>query len=61
MYGKPALSRTPITETTTGQTFPSQTIAAKQLNIKQGDICNVLKGRQKSTKGYVFVYESDVI
>jgi hypothetical protein len=61
MYGKPALSRTPIIETTTGQTFPSQTIAAKQLNIKQGDICNVLKGRQKSTKGYVFVYESDMI
>jgi hypothetical protein len=54
MYGKPAWSRTAITETTTGQTFPSQTIAAEQLNIRQGDISNILNGRQKSTKGYRF-------
>jgi len=57
MYGKPALSRTPILETTTGQTFSSQTVAAEQLGIRQGDISNILKGRQKSTKGYRFKYQ----
>ena len=58
MYGKPALSCTPIIETTTGQRFKSQTEAANLLNIKAGDINNVLKGRQKSTKGYKFNYEN---
>jgi hypothetical protein len=56
MYGKSAVNQTKIKELTTGQVFKSQTDAAKQLNIKQGDICNVLKGRQKSTKGYMFKY-----
>jgi hypothetical protein len=56
MYGKTALNTTRIKETTTGQIFESQTAAAKRLNIKQGDISNVLNGRQKSTKGYGFEY-----
>ncbi len=56
MYGKTALNTTRIKELTTGQIFESQTEAAKQLNIKQGDISNVLNGRQKSTKGYRFEY-----
>lgn len=56
MFGKPNHRRTPIKEITTGQIFESLTDAAKLLNIKQGDISNVLKGRQKSTKGYIFEY-----
>jgi len=36
--------------------FESQTEAAIQLNIRQGDISNVLRGRQKTTKGYTFIY-----
>ena len=58
MYGKPAKNCTPIVETTTGQQFKSQTEAANLLNIKAGDINNILKGRQKSTKGYMFRYEN---
>lgn len=57
MYGKSALNCTPIIETTTGQRFKSQTEAANLLNIRAGDINNILKGRQKSTKGYRFNYE----
>jgi hypothetical protein len=56
MYGKPNHRRRKVIETTTGQTFESLTEAAKQLNIKQSDIGNVLGGRQKSTKGYRFEY-----
>ena len=56
MYGKQALSITAIIETTTGIKFSSQTEASAHLNIRQGDINNVLKGRQKSTKGYRFEY-----
>jgi hypothetical protein len=56
MFGKPNHRRRSIKETTTGQVFESLTDAAKLLNIKQGDISNVLKGRQKTTKGYVFEY-----
>jgi hypothetical protein len=36
--------------------FESQTAAAKQLNIRQGDISNVLRGNQKTVKGYTFIY-----
>tara|TARA_E500000318_G_scaffold78764_2_gene73658 strand:+ start:9109 stop:9756 length:648 start_codon:yes stop_codon:yes gene_type:complete len=54
--GKPALNRTPIIETTTNQIFKSQTEAAYILNLKQSDISNILSGRQKSTKGYKFIY-----
>ena len=56
MYNKPANNCTPVIETTTGRQFKSQTEAANLLNIKAGDINNILKGRQKSTKGYKFEY-----
>lgn len=36
--------------------FESQHEAARQLGVKQGNICNVLKGRQKQTGGYWFCY-----
>lgn len=55
-YGKPAIQRTKIVEINTGQIFQSQTEAAKLLNIRQGDIANCLKGRQKTVKGYSFRY-----
>lgn len=32
--------------------------AAKQLNLSDGNICSVLKGRIKSTNGYHFEYIS---
>lgn len=56
MYGKSASNQTSIKELITGQIFESQTEAAKQLNVKQGDISNALNGRQKSVKGYKFEY-----
>jgi succinyl-CoA synthetase alpha subunit len=31
--------------------------AAEKLNLKQGDISNVLIGNQNTTKGYKFIYE----
>lgn len=58
MYGKPAFSRTSIREITTQTVYNSQSEAAKMLNIRQGDISNCLKGRQKSVKGYRFAYEN---
>lgn len=36
--------------------YESQTAAAIELELRQGDIANVLKGRQKSTKGLTFRY-----
>ena len=38
--------------------FESISDAAKQLNLSDGNICSVLKGRIKSTKGYHFEYIS---
>ena len=38
------------------KTYESQTLAAVELGLKQGDIANVLSGRQKSTKGLTFKY-----
>jgi hypothetical protein len=49
-------TRKPILCTNTNITYDSVSIAAKQLNLKQGDISNVLTNRQKSTKGYTFIY-----
>lgn len=41
----------------TGVVYKTQTQAAKELGIKSTDsIANVLKGRQRSTKGYTFEY-----
>jgi hypothetical protein len=37
--------------------YESVSIAAQKLNLKQGDISNVLTNRQKSTKGYKFIYK----
>lgn len=58
MYGKPAANKKSVIELKTNQKFSSQTIAAKMLNIRQGDIANCLAGRQKSVKGYQFIYEN---
>ena len=57
MYGKPSNNRKPIKELTTGQIFTNQLEASAILGVRQGDIANCLKGRQKSAKGYRFEYE----
>ena len=36
--------------------YPSATIAAKELGLDRGGICNVLKGRQKTTGDLTFEY-----
>lgn len=36
--------------------FESIWKASEELNVKRGDISNVLGGRQKNTKGYTFKY-----
>jgi hypothetical protein len=36
--------------------YESVSIAANELNLKQGDISNVLTNKQKTTKGYKFIY-----
>lgn len=36
--------------------YPSQPVAAKLLCLRQGDIANLLAGRQKTVKGYTFEY-----
>jgi hypothetical protein len=41
---------------TTNQIFSSQPEAALHFGIRQGDINNVLKGRQKTVKGLIFTY-----
>ena len=56
MYGKRALKATPIIEEVTGIEFPGQTEAANHFGIKQSDINNCLRGRQKTVKGYKFRY-----
>jgi hypothetical protein len=55
-YGKPALNRKTIIETTTNTTYSDQITAARELGIRQGDIANCLAGRQKSVKGFQFKY-----
>jgi hypothetical protein len=56
--GKPLIkTRKPILCVNNNIIYDSVSIAAKQLNIKQGDISNVLTNRQKSTKGYKFIYK----
>jgi hypothetical protein len=56
-YGKPALNRKVIIELTTNTEFTDQISASKLLKIRQGDIANCLAGRQKSAKGYQFVFK----
>jgi hypothetical protein len=60
MFGKPAHNRRSIIETTTNQEFTDQISAATILNIKQSDISNCLAGRQKSVKGYKFIYKGQL-
>lgn len=49
-------SKKPIICNQTQQIFLSQMEASKVMNIKQGDINNMLRGRQKTVKGYSFSY-----
>lgn len=56
---KPSKNRTPILECTTNREFSSQIEASTELHVRQGDISNCLKGRQKSAKGYVFKYKTE--
>lgn len=43
---------------TTNEVFGSQPEAAQAYNLRQSDINNVLKGRQKTVKGLVFKYHN---
>ena len=54
--GRPSKSKRPIICNELGTSYESITAAAIELNLKQGDISNVLGNRQKSTKGYSFRY-----
>ena len=56
MWGKPANNRRAILEVITNQVFTDQISAARFLGLRQGDIANCLAGRQKSVKGYKFIY-----
>lgn len=60
MFNKPAKNRKPIVEITTNKEFSNQTEAASVLGLRQSDIGNCLKGRQKSVKGYVFKYKAEL-
>jgi len=40
----------------TQEVFRSITEAAKKMNLNRTGICNVLSGRNKTTKGYTFKY-----
>jgi hypothetical protein len=59
MYNKPAHNRKDIIEITTNQIFSNQIEAADRLKIRQSDINNCLKGRQKSVKGFKFQYRTE--
>lgn len=54
--GKPASNRKTVFCNEINKTFASLTEAASCLGLKQGDISNVLTGRQNTTKGYSFKY-----
>lgn len=60
MFNKPAKNRKDIVEITTNQIFSNQIEAAEKLSIKQSDINNCLKGRQKSVKGFIFKYKEEL-
>lgn len=60
MFNKPAKNRKPIVEITTNKEFSNQIEAANELGIRQSDIGNCLKGRQKSVKGYIFQYKAEL-
>lgn len=46
----------PIICIETGIEYPSLKTAAESLNLSKGNICSVLKGNRKSTKGFTFKY-----
>jgi hypothetical protein len=56
MWGKPAKNCKAIIETTTNTIFSDQLTAARTLGVRQGDIANCLAQRQKSVKGFKFVF-----
>lgn len=56
--GKDSPCSKSIVSVTTNQVFGSQPEAAAYFGIRQGDINNVLKGRQKTVKGLQFEYQS---
>jgi len=60
MFNKPANNRKPIIEITTNKEYSNQIEAATELGIRQGDIGNCLKKRQKSVKGYKFKYKAEL-
>ena len=60
MFNKPAKNRKDIIEITTNQLFSNQLEAAEKLKIRQSDINNCLKGRQKSVKGFEFKYKAEL-
>ena len=41
------------------RTFEGARVAARELNIDSGSIIKVCNGKQKSSKGYIFIYEQD--
>lgn len=41
------------------KTFPSQSVAKKELDMKSNSISGCLRGRQKSSHGYCFYYAND--
>lgn len=49
-----------ISYNTTGflKEYDSINIASRELNIKTGNICKVLKGKRKTANGYIFKYAS---
>ena len=49
----------PVVCNETGQVFQSQNEAAEVLNLRQGDIANMLGGRQRSVGGYTFSFYID--
>lgn len=51
--------RKPIMCVENGVTYRSMSEAAKKLNLQVSNICHVLKGKRKNTKGYTFVYVGD--
>lgn len=49
-------NRKPVVCLTNGVTYTSLTEACKTLGVTKSQVCSVLKGKRKTTKGYVFKY-----
>jgi hypothetical protein len=61
MFKKPSKNRKAIIEITTNNEFSNQIEASEKLGVRQGDIANCLKGRQRSVKGFMFRYKAEVL